>query len=184
MRLWHSVHMQAKNHVPFAMSCWWLYAIAVNQPLDMQGTITAGLAGLLPDLDHPDSVIGRKARFISIPLSSLFGHRGITHSLFAVGAMLAMLIYVTDMPLFSKAATLITPVCVGYLSHLLGDFMTVGGIPALYPSKKRYSLNLFRTFSKTETAAVGCFTFAVLIFSGAATTIIENSMQTIALVSH
>lgn len=40
---------------------------------------------LLPDLDHPNSLLGRCLPWSSGPLFRLFGHRGFTHSLLAVG---------------------------------------------------------------------------------------------------
>ncbi|VEB43121.1 Inner membrane protein ydjM [Chromobacterium violaceum] len=47
--------------------------------------LAGGLAGsLLPDIDHPKSWLGRRIPFLSRPISYLFGHRGITHSLLAV----------------------------------------------------------------------------------------------------
>ena len=39
---------------------------------------------LSPDIDHPKSWVGRRMKLISIPISKLFGHRGITHSIVAV----------------------------------------------------------------------------------------------------
>jgi inner membrane protein len=39
---------------------------------------------LLPDIDHPQSWVGRRARLISQPLAALIGHRGFTHSILAV----------------------------------------------------------------------------------------------------
>ena len=36
-------------------------------------------------------------------------------------------------------------IATGYLSHLLGDFVTIEGIPLFWPIKKKFGLRLFRT---------------------------------------
>lgn len=59
--------------------------------LETQLLILGGLIGsLLPDIDHPRSWIGRRILFISLPLSALVGHRGVTHSLLAILATAAI----------------------------------------------------------------------------------------------
>ena len=39
------------------------------------------LGAIIPDIDHPRSMIGKLFSFISIPLERKYGHRTITHSL-------------------------------------------------------------------------------------------------------
>ena len=155
--------MQARNHVPFAMSCFWLFAIATGRPIDAFGTMAAAIGGLLPDLDHPESVLGRRLPLISVPLARTFGHRGMTHSLGAVMVMLTVLVSMTTAYHWSTVAWLIPPLIVGYLSHILGDAMTPSGIPLFWPRKRTYSFNLFKTFSWQETVSVAAFTFLVVL---------------------
>lgn len=98
------------------------------------------LGSLLPDIDHPRSSFGRRVLPISIPLSAIFGHRGITHSLLAVVAV-SWLIWVALQgmnwhPAFS--VPFVIGLGVGYLSHLAGDWMTNSGVPLLWPSKRRF----------------------------------------------
>ena len=45
----------------------------------------AALGSLLPDIDEPQSLLGRKLGFIAWPIKLVFGHRGFTHSLAALG---------------------------------------------------------------------------------------------------
>lgn len=154
----------ARNHIPFAMSCWWLFAIATKQPIEAHGTMAAAIGGLLPDLDHPESTLGRRIPFISLPLSALFGHRGMTHGLLATVGLLAILFAVTAMPNYTTFRALVAPLCIGYLSHLLGDSLTPSGIPLLWPHKRTYSFRLFRTRSWQETVFTALFTFTVIGF--------------------
>ena len=171
--------MMARNHMPFAMACWWGYALITGQSITGLASLMAGLGGLLPDLDHPESTVGRRVRLISLPLSALVGHRGMTHSVLAVVGMAALMIAVTNLPALSGARWAILPLCVGYLSHLLGDGLTKGGIPLLWPSKRRYSLNLFHTNSWKETVLVGALTLGLLTVGGVGEQILGQAWQKI-----
>lgn len=145
------------------MACYWLFAIATGRPIDAFGTIAAGIGGLLPDLDHPESVLGRRLPLISIPLAKVFGHRGMTHSLLAVAIMLSALVAITTIYQWGFVAWLVPPLIVGYLSHILGDSMTPSGVPLFWPRKRTYSFNFFKTWSWQETVSVGAFTFFVVL---------------------
>ena len=78
---------------------------------------------------------------ISVPLSAIVGHRGVTHSLLAVAVLVVGLIYLGD----GAASPIVAPLVVGYLSHLVGDAITAGGIPALWPWRRQFGMALFRT---------------------------------------
>jgi len=95
------------------------------------GFIVVMLGAMLPDIDHPDSTIGKRVKWLSYPIRMVFGHRGISHSLFAVSTM-CWCAYAADNIWLSWLA-------LGYLLHLVGDYLTDSGIPLLYPlSHKRY----------------------------------------------
>jgi len=155
--------MMARSHVPFAMTWWWLYCLGTGQPVVGLGTLLAGIGGLLPDLDHPKSILGRKLWFISHPLSAVVGHRGITHSLLATIFMLIGLTVVTAQPQYAAYRWIVAPLCVGYLSHIAGDMLTPPGVPLFYPKKKTYSLNVFKTGDWKETVFVSCIGLLVFI---------------------
>ncbi len=95
------------------------------------------LGSLLPDIDHPKSWLGQRVPLLSIPISAIFGHRGITHSLLGCILLIALTFGTNQLiPIFSP---LTTGVLVGYLSHLLGDWLTPSGIPLLWPNTQRYA---------------------------------------------
>ena len=96
---------------------------------------------LLPDIDHPKSWLGRRIPFISMPIAAVFGHRGITHSLLAVvGLALALRYGLAQWQLVGTGWALVAVgVAAGYLSHIAGDFVTHGGVPLLWPVKRRFS---------------------------------------------
>ena len=158
--------MMASSHISFAATLWWLYCLMMGYSITGFHTLVAAMGGLMPDLDHPKSVLGRRLPFISLPLSSLFGHRGFTHSLIMVVLMFVGLAYVTAHPDYSIGRWMVMPLCVGYLSHILGDALTPSGVPLFYPKKTTYSLNLFKTRSPLETVAVGAFTLSVFYWGG------------------
>lgn len=94
---------------------------------DLSGLMLGGLFGILPDVDEPNSRVGRTLWFISLPVSLKFRHRTFTHSLPFVG-LLSGLMYILD-PKIALIA------CAGLLSHILGDMLT-GKVNLFYPTKK------------------------------------------------
>jgi inner membrane protein len=82
---------------------------------------------LLPDIDHPDSKIGRFFK----PIGWIFTHRGFFHSLLA-GGIFALAAYF----LFRNIDVVIA-VIVGYSSHLVLDAVNHQGIAFFYPFKNR-----------------------------------------------
>jgi inner membrane protein len=140
--------MMAGSHVVVGAAAWAVTAkLTGGAPADPQALAAAALGSLLPDIDHPQSWAGRKLRPISVPISMVFGHRGITHSLLAV---LACVIVLAVMGGQWAAA----PVVIGYLSHLAADGLTPSGVPLLWPAKRRFTLNLCETGSITEMGLV------------------------------
>lgn len=108
--------------------------------------VAGGIVGsLLPDIDHPNSWIGRRIPFVSIPLSSLVGHRGITHSMIALIAIQAMVLAAVLSWRTAHGAWLapfLTGLGLGYASHLLADWLSNTGIPLLWPNKRRFAAPL------------------------------------------
>ncbi|MGI2115554.1 metal-dependent hydrolase (plasmid) [Shewanella sp. HL-SH4] len=106
----------------------------IDIPLPLWLVVMSILFGsLLPDLDHPSSTIGKRVLFISIPLSAIFGHRKITHSIWPI--LLTIWLVNFDN---STASALVLCLSIGYLSHLLGDIFTDSGIPFFWPLSFRF----------------------------------------------
>ncbi|MCU9923303.1 metal-dependent hydrolase [Aeromonas caviae] len=135
--------MTAQGHLLFSVTCVLLaHKVELTPALadaSLWHIVPMALASaLLPDLDHPRSLLGRQLPWISGPLSRLFGHRGFTHSLLAVGMGVWGLAQVEAPWLLSGAVK--DALIVGYLSHLLGDWLTPMGIPLLWPWRQRFRL--------------------------------------------
>lgn len=95
----------------------------------------AALGSLLPDIDEPQSLIGRKLGFIAWPVKLVFGHRGFTHSLAALALALAGLAAAAGAGLLPAAGA--AAFWVGYAGHLAGDGLTTSGVPLFWPAAAR-----------------------------------------------
>lgn len=119
-----------------------LTAVLLNRylhlPLEVSSAVILG--SLLPDIDHTGSTIGKKMPFISF-LISLFGHRGITHSLAFMLLFLFAGYY--SYPFFYGLA-------IGIGVHIAGDALTPSGVPLLWPHKKRFKAIGIRTGTLTD----------------------------------
>jgi len=78
------------THLAFASVLYLGGATLFGYPPDAIGWMLAAVASLLPDLDLPPSKIGRLFWFVSVPLERRFGHRTLTHSLVALGAVMVL----------------------------------------------------------------------------------------------
>ncbi|MCC7167122.1 MAG: metal-dependent hydrolase [Rhodospirillales bacterium] len=146
--------MMAVSHVVIGGALWSLAATAAQQTIEPVALGLSALGALLPDIDHPNSWVGKRLAVVSVPLAAVVGHRGVTHSLIAI---LALLAFLAPAGLDHAAA----PLAVGYLSHLLADALTLSGVPLLWPSKRIYGIPLIRTGSLAEIGLVGALTAAV-----------------------
>lgn len=124
------------------------------------------LGSLLPDIDHPEGSLANE-EVIGLPvlkplawlIGTIFGHRGVTHSLLALAAVIAL----GEAPMLPWAwANLGWLIGWGYASHLVADAMTKQGVPLLWPLPLHVGLPPFRSLRfRTGTWREG-FTVAVL----------------------
>ncbi len=141
--------MMARSHVVAGIAAWVAAAPLLHLPALQPAYLAVAVAGaLLPDIDHPNSWLGRRSRPLSTVLAAMLGHRGITHSLIAVAGLLALL---------SRAGfrrSLVAALCVGYLSHLAADMLTPRGLRLAWPLRRTWTLPVCRTGSPAEAVIV------------------------------
>ena len=85
------------------------------------------LAGILPDIDCPHTVLGKKFKF----LSKFFKHRGFFHSII-LAVILAIIVFLITLNRYYAFAAII-----GFLSHIILDSLTPGGTIPFWPQKIR-----------------------------------------------
>ena len=133
--------------------------VLFSNELTFEGLLSSGLiisgslvGSLAPDIDHPESKVGRVPvlRPISLLINKIFGHRTLTHSVVMSIIMFVLLLISTNMfgdGFFAFLYTnFIIGFCVGWTSHLLLDVITIKGISLFYPFvKKKYNILKFRT---------------------------------------
>lgn len=121
------------------------------------GWLLTMVGSLLPDLDHPDSTLGKRFKFISYPISALFGHRGITHSLIAVAGV--------SYAAYTFQSVVISWLAMGYLLHFVGDYLTPSGVPLFYPFSRNYrGLITAKTGTVGETILAGSILVASVAY--------------------
>lgn len=152
--------MLAITHMPAgALSAIGL-GVLLNAPTEQLILLAGGgvVGAMLPDIDHPKSAFGRRILPVSTIISALFGHRGITHSLLAV-ILVAALSWLAFRHLSwhpGYSVPVVLGISAGYLSHLLGDWMTNSGIPFLWPIKRRF-VSPIRLFTGGPSEYLLCF---------------------------
>ncbi len=130
--------MTATTHYAFS------YLLCAAAGVEPATALTASLLSLLPDIDHPESTIGR----IFLPLSKYiqrkYGHRTVTHSLFAIMFIAAALLPLLLIPrLLQWGNPFWTGFYAGALlafsSHIFIDLFNKSGVRIFSPfSQKEY----------------------------------------------
>lgn len=102
------------------------------------------VGSLLPDIDHPKSLISQTVAFLHYPFRKL-GHRKATHSLFAVTICMGLMYLLFGNNYIGLGLG------IGYSSHLLLDMLNPRGVPLLYPFiKYKYKVGNIHTGEKGE----------------------------------
>lgn len=121
----------------------------------------AGLGSLMPDIDHPDSQIGRLLWPISQPVARLLGRRGVTHSLLLVAALAALAHHLEP-----PSRELAVAFGIGYGLHIAADLLNQRGVALLFPLQAR-----FRAPVTVRTGGAGEAVITTLILGAAAVSI-------------
>lgn len=141
--------MMAGSHIALGAAAWLVAAPSLGlQATSPVSLSLAVLGSLLPDIDHPKSWVGKKTRPLSNVISTVLGHRGVTHSLVAVAACGWLALHA------SVPAEIAWPLAIGYLSHLAGDLLTPRGLRLMWPVKGTWALPVCRTGGAFEPLVV------------------------------
>jgi len=148
--------MTATTHYAFS------YLLCSAAGMENSTALTASLFALLPDIDHPESMIGRLLPSVSKSIQRKYGHRTVTHSLFAILAMALILLPVILIPklifapsggdalslskcagVFSRGSSfwsgMYAAALLAFSSHIFIDLFNKSGVRLLAPlSQKEY----------------------------------------------
>jgi inner membrane protein len=97
---------------------------------------------LLPDIDHPNSLLGRRAPVVSDAVGLVFEHRGFTHSLVFAGAVFLFLALLRAKYAAWLPVSALYGLGAGILSHLFFDMLNPSPVPLLWPLPKELRLPL------------------------------------------
>lgn len=114
--------MTAPTHAAFGI------LIVACADAGLYASVAAAVGALIPDIDHPQSSIGRLLFFLSIPLNSRFGHRGVIHSIFLWSIPLIVGLV--------SGSTVLQWLSIGCISHCVLDTMNKSGVRLFEPFSK------------------------------------------------
>ncbi|GIO22708.1 metal-dependent hydrolase [Oceanobacillus sp. J11TS1] len=152
--------MTGKTHIMAGITATTAIVTMTNE-FQPEWFIAAGAAGgLLPDICHSGSKIGRRFPVISRFVNTIFGHRTFTHSLLFLALMAFIL------PKLVNNTSITTGLLIGMMTHLLLDAATKQGIKLLYPAKItiRFPITT-RTGGKAESILLLLLTVATLYYA-------------------
>ena len=125
--------MTAPNHIVGGIVVTGVFGgiAGINILEDWKYILICVFFSLLPDIDHPGSLMGRLFKPVSRFINRNYGHRTITHNLASM-AVVCLIVWLigkglgTEKPITFLAFG-------GFFSHLIFDMMTVQGVPLFYP---------------------------------------------------
>lgn len=130
--------MTATTHYAFS------YLLCAAAGVEPATALTASLLSLLPDIDHPESTIGRVFRPLSKKIQQKYGHRTVTHSLFAIMVISAALLPLLLLPRVLQWGGpfwtgLYGAALLAFSSHIFIDLFNKSGVKFFAPfSQKEY----------------------------------------------
>ncbi len=128
--------MLFNNHLIFSLFCCVIFIKYININYNINLLILVIfclLFSLLPDIDHINSFIGNKFKFISYYILKYFGHRTITHSFIILYLLYLFIFYFKFLYLFNISISIKYGIIIGYLSHILADMFTIRGVNIFWP---------------------------------------------------
>jgi len=167
--------MTLKGHINLAIFPFFLFNsidsiyninIASTSNLPISFYIGLIIGSFFPDIDEPNSYIGKKLSFLSKFIRKIgIKHRTLTHSIFFPFSLFFIIAFIPELDILFVRGFII-----GIILHIIGDAITVSGVPILYPiSKRRYfllpSFLRFRVGSKVERIIIAMLIF-INIFLG------------------
>jgi len=155
--------MITPTHISFSQPFYYLSGIFWNTAISPQGALIAAIFALVPDLDTPQSIIGRVFPNLSNWISQEFGHRSITHALLPqIFLWLALSIFVNYDYISTDTAIAIAS---GLFSHSCADMITKTGVFFFWPSRSHRQIAWANPKFRTETMGFGEWWWSMTMFA-------------------
>ncbi|MGP4063044.1 metal-dependent hydrolase [Halobacillus sp. H74] len=119
--------MEGKTHIVGGLAAGVGYSVLVGTGDTTPFLVGCMVGSLIPDIDHPQGKLGRVLPFLSKPISSIFGHRTVTHSL------LFLVIVGVAFQFLNLSQALEIGIMIGLVSHIVLDSVTKDGVKLFYP---------------------------------------------------
>ncbi|WP_394190868.1 metal-dependent hydrolase [Paenisporosarcina quisquiliarum] len=150
--------MTGKTHIIGGLAA----SLAVSQFTNYDPVLLVGagvIGGLIPDICHGGSKIGRTFPLLSKLINILFGHRSFTHSLLFLVIVAALL------HTYTLNEAVIVGILVGMISHFILDMSTKNGIKLFFPFtiKVRFPMTT-RTGGKVEELVLAALSLISVYF--------------------
>lgn len=144
--------MLARTHIAFALASSSVGTFLTHIFVSIESThllafyFAVAFGAIFPDIDEPHSKIGRMLIGVSNVINAIFGHRGFTHSLSFVGILSLFIMVLCSFQSVrdfingfyeNSLFFLVLGFIVGNLLHIVGDMMTLSGVPILLPFKSK-----------------------------------------------
>ncbi len=139
-----------RSHITMSFTTAIIASLLTWKDISLPFVLGSMIGGMLPDLDHPRSKIGRTLPLVSHVMFWTFGHRGVTHSWLPIAVLMSVTMIIGE----GTTQSFLLGVSLGYVIHLLGDFLA-GGIPLLWPRKHRLGIHLIKTGGALEHVFMG-----------------------------
>lgn len=147
--------MRYKTHIVSSLAAGAGIAIIFAVPFSTGYVAGIILGSLLPDIDEPNSYLGRRSLGVSSYINKKFGHRGLTHSL---AAWVVFTVYCYIAP-----NSFTVGLFLGYLFHIIGDFFSVSSVPLLAPFHEYRPKNMLISY-KTGSYAEEIIKYFSMLF--------------------
>lgn len=151
--------MRYQTHVISSVTAAVLLSQTADLPISIGVIMGVAAGSLLPDVDEPQSYIGRRTRGLSDVTKGIFGHRGFTHSILAIILMFIPYLLVAnpsvvglnDHVIWTILKPILFGIGLGYALHIAGDMLSKSGVPLFLPiSKMKIKIYLYKTGGKRE----------------------------------
>ena len=143
--------MTAPGHILLATAITGAVMYSLHLPVDLYFLIAITIGAVLPDIDEPKSLIGRKLFF----LSSILRLAGLKHRTLSHSIIFALIFILPAFLVPSPWKDMLFGLGVGSILHCVGDLFTISGLRYfLFPIQKELHLSpkplRFRTGGAVE----------------------------------